>query len=169
MAQKKNGSGASAAAPKGKLVGLTKIDAVRKAMSKLGLHAGRAPIRDYVKAQFGIEMTADHVSTCKADILRRKKARAKSAAPKALPAKPAAVTPTAVKAPGANSIPPTPAPSAAHSKHSPTAARVRAQGPKNGSAKAGVGINLDDILVVKDLVGRVGASQLKTLIDAFTG
>jgi hypothetical protein len=40
---------------------------------------------------------------------------------------------------------------------------------KIGGSKSSAGINMQDVLAVKDLVDRVGASSLKTLVDAFTG
>ena len=169
MAAKTNGNGETGAALGGKPVVLTKMDAVRQAMSKLGFDAGRAAIRDFVKARFGIEMTADHISTCKADILRRRKVGPKSVGPAARPAKSAVGTANAVNGPVHKSTAAKPVTAAAQSKNYPATARVPEHEAKNGSAKTGAGISLKDILAVKDLVGRVGASQLKTLIDAFNG
>jgi hypothetical protein len=165
MAEKTNGKVGANAATKGTPVGITKMDAVRKAMAKLGWDTGRAQIRDYVKAHFGIDMTPDHVSTCRADILCKKSAKPKSVSANTPPAKPTAATSSAVKSANAKLTPTQPAPTAAQTKPSPASAKVPAQVAKNGSATAG--IRLQDILIVKDLVGRVGSNNLKTLIDAF--
>jgi hypothetical protein len=75
----------------------------------------------------------------------------------------------APKAPVARTVPAKAAPAAERTKPAPAGAAAPFQGAKNGSAKAVVGIGLEDILAVKELVGRVGSSQLKTLIDAFAG
>ena len=77
-----------APAPQAKTNGLTKIEAVRQALAKLGKNAKPLELQGYIKKEFGIEMTADHVSTSKGDILRKKAAKGKSkskakAAPKA--------------------------------------------------------------------------------------
>jgi hypothetical protein len=109
-------------------------------------------------------MTADHVSTCRGDILRQRAAKAKFAGAKSA-AKPSAETSVAGKASGAKATSTKPAPAAAQTKLLPASAS--AHGVANGSAKAESGISLTDILAVKDLVGRVGVSHLKTLIDAF--
>jgi hypothetical protein len=170
MAAKTTGNGATGTTGKEKPVYISKVEAVRRAMAKLGLRASRGPIRDYVKTHFGIEISPDHVSTCKADILRKKAAKAKSAGAKAPAAKPPVGTSAAREAPVAKSSPPVKSSAAAgHSSPSPATAKASVQAAKNGSTKADAGINLKDILAVKDLVGRVGAGQLKTLIDAFLG
>jgi hypothetical protein len=114
MARKKNG-------------GMTKQDAVRQALSELGKDAMPTKIKGFVKERFGLEMTTDHISTAKSDILRRAGGKGKSVAKK----------------------PP----------------QVQLAAPAKGGSKSG--IPLEDILYVKDLVGRLGAEPLRTLIDAF--
>jgi hypothetical protein len=131
MAEKANGA---AAPQKGKRSGLTKMEAVRRALRKLGKGAKPVQLQSFVREQFGIEMTAGHVSTYKGDILR-KAAQAKAAAPKGTP-------------PNAAAKAPLPA--------APTA---------TPNAKPGGGIALEDIQAVKVLVGRIGAADLKALID----
>jgi hypothetical protein len=165
MAEKASGNVATGATVKGKPAGITKMDAVRKAMTKLGWEAGRAPIREYVKSHFGVDMTADHVSTCRGDILRQRAAKAKSAGAKSA-ALTSAVTSAAGKGSVAKASTSEPTPAATQTKPSPATPRV-SEGVGNGSAKAESGISLTDILAVKDLVGRVGVSHLKSLIDAF--
>jgi hypothetical protein len=147
MADQTKRQGVASTATKAKPV-LSKMGAVRKAMAKLGWSSGRSEIRDYVRTQFGIDMTADHVSTCRAEILRKRGAKSKSSAPKASTAK------------------------AQAAKNGPTATAVQAKlpaTPAKASSPAAKGIRMEDVLAVKDLVGRVGASHLKTLVDAFTG
>ncbi len=132
MAAKASGNGRATAASKGKTAGLTKMDAVRQALIKLGRDAGPTKIRDYVKAQFGIEMSVDHVSNCKSEIQRRAGKKQQASVAKASPAK-------AMASPGGNA-----------------------------TSKNATEISVHDVLAVKDLVGRVGAGHLKTLIDAFS-
>jgi hypothetical protein len=138
MAAKASNSGASGAAAKGAPT-ISKMEAVRQAMAKLGWEAGRAQILQYVKATLGIDMNIDHISTCRAEILRRRKLKKKDAKVTAKPALPAVSKPASVPA------------------------------PKIGGSKLEAGIKMQDILAVKGLVERVGASHLKTLIDAFPG
>ena len=86
MADKTNATG-----PKG---GITKMEAVRQALGKLGKDASRPDIQKFVKDTYGLQMTLDHISNCKGE-LRKKKGPAKtavaqqSAAAKSEPKKPA--------------------------------------------------------------------------------
>ena len=116
-----------AASPEKKL---TKMEAVRQAIARLGWDAKPRQIQKHVKRRFGVEMTADHISTYKGD-LAKKAGRAKSR----------------------------PAPVAA------SAARETAPATPKSAAQSGV--SLADILAVRELVGRLGAATLHTLIDAF--
>ena len=115
MGRKKNG-------------GMTKQDAVRQALSELGDDAMPTQIKGFVKERFDIEMTTDHISTAKGQILRAASGKGKSVSSKPAPVQPAAVA-------------------------------------KSGGGKSA--IPLADILCVKDLVVRLGAEPLRTLIDAF--
>jgi hypothetical protein len=99
-------------------------------------------MQPFIKENFGIEMTTDHISTSKGIILRKKKAGKGKGAKK-----PAAQGAAAREATGESPL----------VRPGPAAAR--------GGEKAG--IPLDDILYVKGLVGRFGPDQLHTLIDAF--
>jgi hypothetical protein len=116
---------------------ISKQEAVRRALAHFGRDAKPAQMQGWIKQQFNIEMTTDHISTAKGEILRKaaapeKAGPKKTGLPKAAPVQQAAAS---------RSLP-------------------------KSTDKAG-GIPLADILAVKDMVGRVGAEQLKTLIDAF--
>ena len=111
-----------------KNVGMTKLEAVRQALSELGNDAMPTQIKGFVKERFGLEMTTNHISTAKGQILRAASSKGKSVSQKPAPVQPAAVA-------------------------------------KSGGGKSG--IPLEDILYVKDLVGRLGAEPLRTLINAF--
>jgi hypothetical protein len=82
---------------KGKPNGMTKMEAVRRALSDLGKDAMPTQLQGHIREKYGIEMSIDHISVCKGKILRKgKKAKGrKPAAPKeaaaAPPAKPVAV------------------------------------------------------------------------------
>jgi hypothetical protein len=104
-------------------------------LAELGKHATPSQIKPFVKERFGIEMTTDHISTAKGIILR-KQAKGKKAARKAAPT---AAAPTA---------PAQPAPQ-----------------PRTEALKVPHAISLDDIRTVRDLVDRVGADSLRSLID----
>jgi hypothetical protein len=131
MADKKIGTPLGAAAS-----GLSKMDAVRRAMGELGNDALPKRIQAFVKERFGVVMTNDHVSDCKKKILKKGKGKAKRAA-----AKPQAQTAAArTKAVPAPPVRPAPAP----------------------PARA---IALADVEATKSLVERVGADSLKRLID----
>jgi hypothetical protein len=118
---------------------ISKQEAVRRALAHFGKDAKPAQMQPWIKAQFGIEMTDKHISTAKGEILRKAGAKRKRSPKKAAKAAPKAI---AQPAPPAQT------------------------GPKPAAAKA-AGIPLDDILYVKELVGRVGPEQLHTLIEAF--
>jgi hypothetical protein len=70
VANKKNGAG------------LTKQDAVRRALAALGKQASAKDIQKHVKETFGFDMTIDHIYTAKSSVLaKRKKASRKPAEP----------------------------------------------------------------------------------------
>jgi hypothetical protein len=102
MADTKSASeGAAPSAPrKGKRGPITKTEAVRRALGELGNDAKPARIQGYVKDNFKIDMTTDHISTCKGDILRKArlgKTPGKQGAPKG-----AAAAPVQASAPRGN-------------------------------------------------------------------
>jgi hypothetical protein len=51
--------------------GITKMEAVRRALAKLGRDAKPLQIKALIKSEFGLEMSADHISTYKG-VLRKK-------------------------------------------------------------------------------------------------
>jgi hypothetical protein len=116
---------------------MTKQEAVRRALNHFGRDARPSQMQGWIKEQFGIEMSTDHISTAKGNILHKPGGKGKSSGMK----KPA-VRKSAVKA--------APAPKSA-----------------DGARKKDSAIPLDDILYVKGLVGRFGPGPLHTLIDAF--
>ena len=145
--QKATGNGAAPATGRGYKT-ISKVEAVRRSLEKLGREASNAAIQADVLERFGLVMTTNHVSTCKGDL---RKAEARKAEAKK-DAAPAAKTPTArptAKVPQAATTPAT----TAHSKTS------------HGQKTA---VELDDILAVKALVDRVGAGHLRTLIDVMS-
>src|SRR5262245_1366616 len=119
--------------------GITKTEAVRRALVHFGSDAKPAEIRPWLLQQFGIDMSTDQISNYKSDI-RKKAGKAKAPAPKApVQAKAATPKPAAKKSGVSKSTrkkPATPRPQAQQA-----AARSNAL-PKGGSA--GRGISLDD-------------------------
>ena len=150
--QKATGNGAAPATGRGYKT-ISKVEAVRRSLEKLGREAGNAAIQADVLERFGLVMTTNHVSTCKGDLRKaearkagaRKAGAKKDAAPaaKTQPAKLAARVPQAAATP-------------ATTTHSETS---------HGQRTA---VELDDILAVKALVDRVGAGHLRTLIDVMS-
>ncbi|HYT88644.1 MAG TPA: hypothetical protein VEL76_08035 [Gemmataceae bacterium] len=148
MAEKTNGHDGAAAPQKAQAQPMNKMQAVRRALNEMGPDATPSQMQPYIKQKFGIDMSTDHISTYKGDI-RRKAKEAKKAAPKAAAAaKPAAAKPAAK--------------GKAKAKAAPAAA---AKAPPKA---AGGSVSLHDIQTLKGLVGRVGAQQLRTLIDLFS-
>ena len=54
---------------------MTKVEAVRQALTKLGNEAMPTAIQTFIKDSFSIEMSKDHISVCKGKILRMKPAK----------------------------------------------------------------------------------------------
>jgi hypothetical protein len=119
--------------------GITKQEAVRRALSALGKTATASAIQKYVQDTFSLAMTIDHIYTAKSSALGKGRKKGKKRKGK----QPAPPDPTA----GAN--PP--------AKPDPVARQP-----------AG-GISLEDIEAVKGLLGRVGAYNLKTLVVLLAG
>jgi hypothetical protein len=117
---------------------LTKMDAVKQAQAKLGKGAMPLAIQKYVKDELGIDISTAVISGYKKEIAR--KAKGGQAGPKG-PAK-AQAAPVA-------------------------AAAARETAPKAPATAKPGGIPLKDILTVKEMVERLGAGSLHTLIDAF--
>jgi len=122
---------------------ITKIDAVRRALAELGKDATPTAIQGYLKDRLSIEITRDHASTAKGVVLRQGAKKMKAAK-----AKPPAAKPAATKAK------PQPPVQLTAATASPA---------KGGSGNAG--IQLEDIAATKALLGRVGADELRKLID----
>jgi hypothetical protein len=59
--------------------GIKKMEAVRRALSKSGRDAKPLRIQAWVEEKYGIEISADHVSVCKAIILRKGRGKRKTA------------------------------------------------------------------------------------------
>jgi hypothetical protein len=131
MAEKNNGT-----APQKVNGGITKIEAVRQALSKLGKAASRPAIQKFIKNNYRLDITPDHISNCKAELRKRK-----GPAKKAVSQQPAK---TAMS-------------------QQPAAAKPEPKKPASGAK--GHAIGLEDIETVKDLVERVGAGSLRKLID----
>ncbi len=189
MADKKNGTngsgtgaagkknGAPAAAPtqgpkSGKAKGeMTKWDAVKRVLNDLGWGVMPLAIKDHVKQKYGIEITAHVASNYKKKL--KKMAReaaalqaATSAKKPAAPAAPVASSPKKAAAPASNAPasakkPAAPKPQA----KSPAAAPAPPAHAKGKNGAAGDSILLQDVLVAKELLDRVGAGPLRTLLD----
>lgn len=127
--------------------GINKMEAVKRALQALGPDTPRVELQAYIRDNFALQMDLDHISSCKSDILRKQAGRPKSKGKKKGKASAKASPKAATAAPAS---PPAPV--------APPAAR----------APSGPGISLRDIETVKDLVGRVGAGQLRGLIDLLT-
>jgi hypothetical protein len=124
--------------------GVTKMDGVRKALAELGRDAPPLKIREYLKQRLGIEMTTDHISNYKSEI-RKAAARRKQAGH------------TGTKQPSALK---------AHTSSQAIAPKASASSTvATSNGRSSGGISLQDIQAAKELVGRVGASQLRALID----
>src|SRR5438445_12132039 len=50
--------------------GISKMEAVRRALAELGKEAKPLPMKEYIKTRLGIDMSADHISTYKSSLLR---------------------------------------------------------------------------------------------------
>jgi hypothetical protein len=156
MTDKKNGTqgagpaAATETAPKRKKLPL--IEAVRRATAALGAGASRADLQGYVRQKFGVQISLDHISSCKSEL-------AMKAAKAATPAGSGSAAAKLAAGPAASEKP-----SAAESRaaQSTPAAHTRAVGG-NGSSRAS--ILLEDVLTAKILIDRVGAGPLKMLID----
>src|SRR5262245_55686521 len=84
---------------------ISKMEAVRRALARLGRDAKPAQMQPWIKAEFGITMSTDHISSSKGDILRKQAGKGKTAPAKAAPAaaRPAAQPPAKAEAVGSRS------------------------------------------------------------------
>jgi len=119
--------------------GMTKRDTLREALKALGKDALPLAIQGFLKEHYGLDMTREHISKYKRDVLKQdagKKAKVKaSPVIKMEPKKAAAPKPEAKAAPAS---------------------------PEKGNT--GKVIPLEDIEAVKGLVSRIGADQFRKLI-----
>jgi hypothetical protein len=129
----------------------SKAPSVYPALQELGREAKRGEIGEFVRERFGIDMKADRVSTARAEALRKMAGDGKPAQEEAPPA--------AVAEPAA---PRKPAPV---EQAAPVAAQEMPLGEKSSPTGTSTAIELDDLLALKALVGRVGAETLRKLID----
>jgi hypothetical protein len=179
-----NGAGGSKPALRSEAGGITKIDAVRRALRRLGKDATPLAIQGFLKKTFRLEMTREYISTYKSEVIRKDAAivkpkvevRKPEAKPKPISAsaamaafrkgeaKPKPISASAAMAAfrkGEVKPKPTPAPAAtaAPRKDAPSLAQqVKATNENDG-------IHIEDIQEVKGLMGRVGATELRKLID----
>ena len=135
MADKKNGKTVPKRAPAG---ALSKADAVRQAFGHLGATAMPVQVQAYLKKKFGIDVSANAISSYKTEVRRAAK-KGKS---------PAALAVGTVSAARKVSAPKPKAPSAPAS---------------NGQVSSSV--TLAALQTLKALLGRIGGTNLKTLID----
>jgi hypothetical protein len=113
-----------------------KNEAVYLALQELGTDAERGQIRSFVKERFGIDMTPNHVSSAKTTALKKLGVNGKPI-PKAKP--------------------PAPKKPARVDEAAPVVTPAR--------EKSSPAVELDALLALKALVGRVGAETLRKLID----
>jgi len=92
MAQKKEGAAPEQGqgTPSAEQPPKNKMDAVRRALAKLGRKAKPAQIRDHIKNRFGMDLSADLISTYKGEIARKRKGKKKGAKKQSAPAAPPA-------------------------------------------------------------------------------
>jgi hypothetical protein len=74
---------------------VTKMEAVRQVLAEMGKDAKPAEMQPVIKERFGFDMSTDHISTYKGDILKKAKAKGgkkPAAKPAPAPAAPAPVS-----------------------------------------------------------------------------
>jgi len=120
--------------------GMTKRDALRQALKALGKNALPLAIQGFLKERYGLDITREHISKYKGDVLRQDAGRK------------AKVKPSLV-----NKIEP--------KKAAAPKPEVKAAPAPQGKSSNGKGINLTDIEAVKALVSRIGADQFRKLIE----
>ena len=163
MASKSN-ENAKMAPAKSASAGLSKLELLRQAIKQLGKDAKPLQIQAHVKDTFGVEISTNHISAAKTEILRKMAGGAKPATSTAA-AKPATPKPSAKPASKPVAQKPVAQKSAAQTTAPKVVAPARAVGHEAGNGKKTAGISLHDIQDAKELVGRVGAVQLRELID----
>jgi hypothetical protein len=150
LAQKDGQTAANGEAAKTPAAGINKTEAVRRTLAKLGWEAKPAEMQAHIKKAYDMDMTADLISTYKGDLVRKAR-EAGELVPQAASRGPAVKKPAAPK------------PQAAATKPQSPAAPARTHGG-NGN-EVGDAILLEDVSTTKELLDRVGAEKLRTLID----
>ena len=102
MEDKTSGHSATAAPATGKKAGMTKIEAIRRAIHHLGEDAKPVQIQAYIKDKLGIDIATNHISASKTEIIRKMTSKAKPASPKPLAAAKPQAKPAAKTAAGGN-------------------------------------------------------------------
>ena len=118
---------------------MTKIEGVRIALQKLGNNANVNDIQAFVKKEFDIDMTKDHIYVSKGEVR-------KQAAKKGMPLSPRRVS----------------------TRKSKIKAPVQMHAASTSSAKETVKkevVRVEDLQAVKSLLHRLGSPQLKSLIE----
>jgi hypothetical protein len=136
--------------------GMSKVEAVRRALAHFGSNAKPSEMQPWIKQQFGIEISPNHISASRGDIQRKSKQVDK--------AKPATTEPTVSPSPVAAKPAPAPKQTSAKKHVAKRPAPKPAATTQAPRATPG-GISLPDIEAVKGLVRRVGANQLRALVD----
>jgi hypothetical protein len=113
---------------------ITKKEAVKRSLAKLGKTAMPKAMQADIKQRFGLDMTLAHLSTTKSDLLREGGKKKKQ---------PVVTEPVATSPQGQPAVPQS----------------------KNGKAPA---LKIDDILTLQGLVRRIGAENLRRLIDVLS-
>ena len=163
MTSNRNGN-AIAVTAKSAATGLSKQELMKQAIKQLGKDAKPLQIQAHIKDKFGVEIATNHISASKTEILRKMEGGAKPATSTAA-AKPAAPTPSAKPTPKPAVQKPVAQKSPTQTTTPKAVAPARVVGHEAGNGKKTAGISLHDIQAAKDLVGRVGAVQLRELID----
>jgi hypothetical protein len=145
MAEKTNESSADVAPTAEKM---SKVEAVRQSLAKLGNDAKPKAIQADILTRFGIQMTTDHIKTAKGNHLR-KLAEGGFVTRKA-------GRPTGAK--GKESI-------SAQTGNGLLTTAVTVPRTKSGATST---IGMDDILTLKGLVERIGVDSLRTLIGVLS-
>jgi hypothetical protein len=68
-----------------KATSITKQEAVERALKEKGWDAKPVDLKPFIKERFGLDMTAEHITTCKSKARKGKPAAKKKPAPKAPP------------------------------------------------------------------------------------
>jgi hypothetical protein len=153
----------AAASTTAKATGMTKSAAIQQALVDLGTDAKPLQLQSHIKTKFNIDISTNHISAAKTDIVRKLTGAARpapaTAAAKTTPAPKTVATKTITVPRPAAKKPVAKKPAAPKAQPRPVTVIAASNSAASGS------VALADIATVKALVGRVGATNLKTLID----